>query len=177
MTNNVGVGAGGLLIPKAQRHEMLRRMLRIRLFEERAVSLHSASQIPGPLHTSIGQEAEIVGACMALREDVYMTGNHRSHGHPIGKGAQLAPLMAELQGKKTGVCRGKGGSMHLAVFSVGSLGESGIVGTGWTCPAYAHIGIGGSIPSAELCALAFLRAASFIARSASMYWCVVVVSS
>lgn len=106
---------------------MLRRMLRIRLFEERAAALRS--QLPGFLHNSIGQEAEVVGACMALRENDYMTGNHRSHGHPIGKGAELAPLMAELFGKSTGVCKGKGGSMHLAAFSVGSLGESGIVGS------------------------------------------------
>jgi len=107
--------------------EMLRRMLRIRLFDERAAKLRSV--LPGPLHNSIGQEAEIVGACMALREDDYMTGNHRSHGHPIGKGVDLRPLMAELYGKATGVCGGKGGSMHLAVFSAGSLGEAGIVGS------------------------------------------------
>jgi len=86
-------------------------------------------QIPSGGHLAIGQEAEIVGACMALRDDDYMTGNHRSHGHPIGKGAPLAPLMAELLGKRTGCCRGKGGSMHLAVFSHGSVGESGIVGS------------------------------------------------
>lgn len=107
--------------------EILKRMLRIRLFDEAAARIRTA-HIPGSLHNAIGQEGEIVGACMALREDDYMTGNHRSHGHPIGKGARLAPLMAELFGKKTGVCRGKGGSMHLAVFSLGSLGESGIVG-------------------------------------------------
>jgi pyruvate dehydrogenase E1 component alpha subunit len=65
---------------------------------------------------------------MALRDDDYITGSHRSHGHPIGKGAAVAPLMAELFGKVTGVCGGKGGSMHLAAFSVGSLGESGVVG-------------------------------------------------
>lgn len=110
-----------------QSHEILRRMLRIRLFDERAAVLRP--KLSGVLHNSIGQEAEIVGACMALRDDDYMTGNHRSHGHPIGKGARLAPLMAELFGKQTGVCRGKGGSMHLAAFSVGSLGESGIVGS------------------------------------------------
>jgi acetoin:2,6-dichlorophenolindophenol oxidoreductase subunit alpha len=114
-------------LPKTQLHEMLVRMLRIRLFDERASSIKSA-QIPGFLHNSIGQEGEIVGACMALREKDYMTGNHRSHGHPIGKGIRLAPLMAELFGKQTGVCRGKGGSMHLAAFGAGSLGESGIVG-------------------------------------------------
>jgi TPP-dependent pyruvate/acetoin dehydrogenase alpha subunit len=104
-------------------------MLRIRIFDERASSIRVSAGLPGVLHNSIGQEAEIVGACMALRDDDYMTGNHRSHGHPIGKGAKLGPLMAELFGRKTGVCRGKGGSMHLAVFAAGSLGESGIVGS------------------------------------------------
>jgi acetoin:2,6-dichlorophenolindophenol oxidoreductase subunit alpha len=112
---------------KTELCEMLRRMLRIRYFDERASRVKS-SFIPGFLHNSIGQEGEIVGACMALRKDDYMTGNHRSHGHPIGRGIPLAPLMAELFGKKTGVCGGKGGSMHLAVVSAGSLGESGIVG-------------------------------------------------
>ncbi|MBV9603667.1 MAG: thiamine pyrophosphate-dependent dehydrogenase E1 component subunit alpha, partial [Solirubrobacterales bacterium] len=110
--------------------EMLRRMLRIRLFDEAAAGMQARGELPGPMHTSIGQEAEVVGACMALTDTDYMTGNHRSHGHPIGKGAALKPLMAELLGKATGVCRGHGGSMHLADFSVGSLGESGIVGAG-----------------------------------------------
>src|SRR5712664_826133 len=100
MATNVDARARGLPIPKARRHEMLRRMLKIRLFEERALSLQSTAQIPGGVHLSIGQEAEIVGACMALRDEDYITGNHRSHGHPIGKGAELAPLMAELLGKK-----------------------------------------------------------------------------
>lgn len=112
-----------------QLREMMRRMLRIRLFEERVCELVSDDTIQGGAHVAIGQEGEIVGACMALRESDYMTGNHRSHGHPIGKGAELAPLMAELLGKRTGICHGKGGSMHLADFSCGSLGESGIVGS------------------------------------------------
>ncbi|HEX7095002.1 MAG TPA: thiamine pyrophosphate-dependent dehydrogenase E1 component subunit alpha [Acidimicrobiales bacterium] len=110
--------------------EAHRRMLRIRLFEEAAIKLHKRGHIPGAIHTSIGQEAAIVGACLALRTDDTMTGHHRSHGHPIAKGADLEPLMAELLGRTTGVCKGKGGSMHLADFSVGSLGESGIVGAG-----------------------------------------------
>jgi len=122
-------GPGKRSLSNDELHEMLRRMLRIRLFEERASAMMSKSQLPGVLHNSIGQEAEIVGACMALRDGDYMTGNHRSHGHPIGKGVRLGPLMAELFGKSTGVCRGKGGSMHLADFSSGSLGESGIVGS------------------------------------------------
>lgn len=109
--------------------EMQRRMLRIRRFEETVRGLVKRGELPGAAHTSIGQEAEVVGACMAVREDDYMTGNHRSHGHPIGKGSPLAPLMAELLGRRTGICKGKGGSMHLADFSRGSLGESGIVGS------------------------------------------------
>jgi len=118
------------MVPKPLALEMLRRMLLIRIFEEHAVHIRTTSDaMPGFVHIAIGQEAEIVGACLALRQDDYITGNHRSHGHPIAKGAELGPLMAELLGKKTGVCRGKGGSMHLASFAVGSLGESGIVGS------------------------------------------------
>ncbi|KAA9148942.1 thiamine pyrophosphate-dependent dehydrogenase E1 component subunit alpha [Microbacterium lushaniae] len=104
-------------------------MTRIRYFDERASRMVKHGQIPGTVHTSIGQEAQVVGACMALADGDYMTGNHRSHGHPIGKGSPLGPLMAELVGKATGVCKGKGGSLHLADFRVGSLGESGIVGS------------------------------------------------
>lgn len=108
---------------------MQRRMIRIRLFDERASKMVKRGHIPGTVHTSIGQEAQVVGATMALRDGDYMSGNHRSHGHPIGKGSPLGPLMAELVGKATGVCKGKGGSLHLADFAVGSLGESGIVGS------------------------------------------------
>src|SRR5918998_6256714 len=108
---------------------MQRRMVRIRLFDERASKMVRRGQIPGTVHTSIGQEAQVVGACMALEDDDYMTGNHRSHGHPIGKGSPLGPLMAELVRKAAGICKGKGGSLHLADFSVGSLGESGIIGS------------------------------------------------
>lgn len=110
--------------------EAFNRMVRIRFFEETAERMHAQGAIVGSLHSSIGQEAEIVGACMALRADDYMMGNHRSHGHPIAKGAKIGPLMAEIFGKRTGICRGKGGSMHLADFSVGSIGETSIVGSG-----------------------------------------------
>ncbi len=118
-----------MTLPKETLLEMQRRMLRIRRFDERASKMVKRGQIPGTVHTSIGQEAQVVGACMALGAGDYMTGNHRSHGHPIGKGSPLGPLMAELVGKGTGICKGKGGSLHLADFSVGSLGESGIVGS------------------------------------------------
>lgn len=113
-------------LPKSVLLEMLRRMFRIRVFDEVASSVR-LQFIKGALHNSIGQEGEMVGACMALRSDDYITGTHRSHGHPIAKGVPLAPLMAELFGKNSGICRGKGGSMHLADFGKGCLGESGIV--------------------------------------------------
>jgi TPP-dependent pyruvate/acetoin dehydrogenase alpha subunit len=105
-------------------------MLRIRRFEEEGTRLFKEGEIPGAYHGSIGQEAAIVGACLALRDDDTMTGTHRSHGHPIGKGADLKALMAELMGKATGICKGRGGSMHLADNSVGIIGESAIVGGG-----------------------------------------------
>lgn len=115
---------------KAQQPEAYRRMVRIRKFEEEGTRLFRAGKIPGAFHASIGQEAAIVGACMALRDGDAMTGTHRSHGHPIGKGADLKALMAELMGKATGICKGRGGSMHLADNSVGIIGESAIVGGG-----------------------------------------------
>lgn len=110
------------------RIEMYTRMQRIRRFEQEVVKLMTRGRLTGGIHVSLGQEASAVGACMAVNRDDYMTGNHRSHGHPIAKGADIKPLMAELFGKRAGVCKGKGGSMHLADFSIGSLGESGIVG-------------------------------------------------
>jgi pyruvate dehydrogenase E1 component alpha subunit len=113
-----------------ERIEGLRRMLRIRRFEEAVAKAVRAGEIPGACHSSIGQEAAIVGACLALAETDCITGTHRSHGHPIGKGAALAPLMAELMGKASGICGGRGGSMHLADASVGIIGESAIVGGG-----------------------------------------------
>lgn len=133
--------------------EMQRRMLRIRLFDERASKMVKRGQIPGTVHTSIGQEAQVVGACMALRTDDYMTGNHRSHGHPIGKGSSLDPLMAELVGKATGICKGKGGSLHLADFSVGSLGESGI--TGSSIPIATGAGLSAQVLGSGRVALSF----------------------
>jgi acetoin:2,6-dichlorophenolindophenol oxidoreductase subunit alpha len=127
-------------LEKQQLIEMYRRLLRIRLFDEAAVELIKKGEVPGAAHTSIGQEGEIVGACMALRDDDYMVGNHRSHGHPIGKGADLKALMGELLGRKTGVNQGKGGSMHLADFKVGSVGETSIVGSGIPVAAGAALG-------------------------------------
>lgn len=117
-------------LTRTEELEAYRRMLRIRRFEEEGTRLYKAGRIPGAFHASIGQEATIVGACMALRNNDTMTGTHRSHGHPIGKGADLKVLLAELMGKETGICHGRGGSMHLADRSVGIIGESAIVGGG-----------------------------------------------
>jgi pyruvate dehydrogenase E1 component alpha subunit len=128
-------------------------MQRIRQFEEAGTKLYTAGKIPGAYHASIGQEAAIVGACMALRDDDYITGTHRSHGHPIGKGAKLDALMAELMGKATGICKGHGGSMHLADCSVGILGESAIVGGG--IPLAAGAAMSAKVRGTDQVSLAF----------------------
>jgi pyruvate dehydrogenase E1 component alpha subunit len=120
--------------------EMYRRMTRIRQFEQNARDLLLKGELRGAFHTSTGQEASIVGSCLALRDDDYMVGTHRSHGHPIGKGAKMDRLLAELMGKETGVDHGKGGSMHLSDFSIGSLGETSIVGSGLPVAAGAALG-------------------------------------
>ncbi len=117
------------MLEKPMLMEMLRRMLRIRHFEEAVINMVERGEIVGAAHSYIGEEAVAVGACLALRDDDWMTGNHRSHGHPIAKGGDVNKAMAELLGKSTGFCRGKGGSMHLADFSIGILGESGILGS------------------------------------------------
>ena len=106
---------------------MLRRMMLIRKFDETVKDLVQSAELVGMAHCYIGEEAVAVGACTALRDEDYITGNHRSHGHPISKGGDVRRAMAELLGKATGYCKGKGGSMHLADFDIGILGESGIV--------------------------------------------------
>jgi acetoin:2,6-dichlorophenolindophenol oxidoreductase subunit alpha len=136
-----------------QQREAYRRMVRIRKFEEEGTRLYIAGSIPGAYHASIGQEATIVGACMALRDDDAMTGTHRSHGHPIGKGAKLPALMAELMGKATGICKGRGGSMHLADNSVGIIGESAIVGGG--IPLATGVGLSAKVRKTDQVCLCF----------------------
>jgi pyruvate dehydrogenase E1 component alpha subunit len=140
-------------LTRAEQLEAYRRMLRIRRFEEEGTRLYKAGEIPGAYHASIGQEATIVGACLALRDDDAMTGTHRSHGHPIGKGADLEGLMAELMGKQTGICKGRGGSMHLADFSVGIIGESAIVGGG--IPLATGCGLSAKVRGTDQVALCF----------------------
>jgi TPP-dependent pyruvate/acetoin dehydrogenase alpha subunit len=119
-----------MALPNPDRVALLRRVMTIRLFEESVKKQLQAGLIPGSVHLSIGHEGAIVGGCAALDEGDYVVGTHRSHGHPIAKGSKLGPLMAELMGRADGICKGKGGSMHLTDHSVGVMGESGIVGGG-----------------------------------------------
>jgi pyruvate dehydrogenase E1 component alpha subunit len=115
-------------------------MVRIRRFEERTEALFRAGELPGFVHLSIGQEACAAGMCAALRRDDYITSTHRGHGHTIAKGAPTDRMMAELFGKVTGSCRGKGGSMHIADFSVGMLGANGVVAGGVNLAVGATLG-------------------------------------
>lgn len=142
-----------MIFTSTQRLDAYRRMLRIRRFEEEGTRLFRGGKIPGAFHASIGQEAAIVGACMALGDYDLMTGTHRSHGHPIGKGADLKGLMAELMGKATGICKGRGGSMHLADNSVGIIGESAIVGGG--IPLATGCGLSAKVRRSTQIALCF----------------------
>ena len=108
--------------------ELLRRMWLIRAFEEKVSALYAAREIVGLLHLGIGQEAVAVGGCSLLDADDAVYGGHRSHGHAIAKGADLDRLMAELAGRATGYCRGKGGSMHVVAAETGFVTASGVVG-------------------------------------------------
>jgi pyruvate dehydrogenase E1 component alpha subunit len=109
---------------------MHRKMLQIRLFEEKVFELYGQNLVPGTIHLYAGEEAVAVGVCSNLRKDDYITSTHRGHGHCIAKGADLKRIMAEILGKKTGYCKGKGGSMHIADFSIGMLGATAVVGAG-----------------------------------------------
>ena len=105
-------------------------MKTIRLFEERAIVEFEKGNIPGFVHTSDGQEAVAVGLCMHLSDNDLIGSTHRGHGHSIAKGCDVSKMMQEIMGKATGLCKGKGGSMHIADFSKGMLGANAIVGGG-----------------------------------------------
>jgi pyruvate dehydrogenase E1 component alpha subunit len=119
-----------LALPKEKLAEMYRKMFEIRCFEEKVFELYGQNLIPGTIHLYAGEEAVAVGVCSSLRKDDYITSTHRGHGHCIAKGAELKRTMAEILGKKTGYCKGKGGSMHIADFNVGMLGATAVVGAG-----------------------------------------------
>jgi len=118
------------LVEKAKLLEMYRQMLTIRFFEEKVFELYGQNLVPGTIHLYAGEEAVAVGVCANLRKNDYITSTHRGHGHCIAKGARLDKTMAEILGRKTGYCKGKGGSMHIADFSIGMLGATAVVGAG-----------------------------------------------
>ncbi len=110
--------------------QIYKTMQKIRRFELEAENLFKSGNITGLIHLYLGQEAIATGVCANLKKDDYITSNHRGHGHCIAKGADPNFMMAELLGKKTGYCKGKGGSMHIADFGIGIVGANGIVGGG-----------------------------------------------
>src|SRR3989304_5827433 len=118
------------MVEKAKLFEMYRQMLTIRFFEEKVFELYGQNLVPGTIHLYAGEEAVAVGVCSNLRRDDYITSTHRGHGHYIAKGGGLDKTMAEILGRKTGYCKGKGGSMHIADFSIGMLGATAVVGAG-----------------------------------------------
>lgn len=109
---------------------LLKDMLRIRRFEEKVLQCASEGRLRASTHSYIGQEAIAAGTCLALRENDLIASTHRGHGHCIARGGRLDMMMAELLGRKTGYCKGKGGSMHIADLDIGILAANGIVGGG-----------------------------------------------
>ncbi len=118
------------MIEKSKLIEMYQRMLEIRFFEEKVFELYGQNLVPGTIHLYAGEEAVATGVCANLLKDDYITSTHRGHGHCIAKGADLGKALAEILGRKTGYCKGKGGSMHIADFGIGMLGASAVVGAG-----------------------------------------------
>lgn len=118
-------------ITKQAKLDIFEKMILVRAFEEKAGEIFKQNLIPGFIHLSIGEEASSVGTCSVLRKDDYVVSTHRGHGHLIGKGADPKRMFAELMGKTSGYCKGKGGSMHIADFSIGILGANGVVGGGF----------------------------------------------
>jgi pyruvate dehydrogenase E1 component alpha subunit len=122
--------AGNLALTKDALVPLLRQMLLIRRMEERLSADFHAGKLPGAVHLYIGQEAVAAGVCAHLRDSDTITSTHRGHGHFLAKGGSPRAMMAEIWGKKTGICRGMGGSMHVADVSKGILGANGIVAAG-----------------------------------------------
>jgi pyruvate dehydrogenase E1 component alpha subunit len=124
--------------------DALRAMLRIRLFEDRVRREFGKGDMPGFVHTYVGAEAVAVGVCTSLGDADLITSTHRGHGHCLAKGVPLGPIVAELYGRETGLCKGRGGSMHVADFSKGMLGANAIVGGG------ISLAVGGALAAQTL---------------------------
>ncbi|MDB4893772.1 MAG: dehydrogenase component [Firmicutes bacterium] len=109
------------------RLSLFRKMLQVRRFEQKAIEMYQRSVIHGTIHSCVGQEASTVGVIAALEAKDYVTSTHRGHGHSLAKGSRIPAMFAELFGRETGCCRGRGGSMHIADVAVGMLGCNAIV--------------------------------------------------
>jgi TPP-dependent pyruvate/acetoin dehydrogenase alpha subunit len=133
--------------------DLYERMFAIRQFEERSIAEFKAGTLPGFIHASVGQEAIPVGVCGHLRADDAITSTHRGHGHLIAKGCDIHGMFAELYGKETGLCRGRGGSMHIMDRAVGILGANGIVGGG--IPIAAGAGLAFQLQGSDQVVVAF----------------------
>lgn len=139
--------------------ELFRCMLRIRAFEERVIDLYARGLVHGLAHLYVGEEAVAAGVCATLRPEDYVVSTHRGHGHCIAKGADMRRMMAEIFGRETGYCRGKGGSMHIADLSKGILGAMGVVGAGM--PIAVGAGLGSKLrDSGQVCVCFFGDGAS-----------------
>lgn len=126
-------------VSKEQALKFYQTMCLIREFETSVKHDFLNGEIPGFVHLYIGEEAVATGICAALEDTDYIESTHRGHGHCIAKGADIDRMMAEIFGKETGLCKGKGGSMHIADFSVGMLGANGVVGGGYNLAAGAAL--------------------------------------
>lgn len=124
---------------KKQLLDMYERMLLIRGVEKQLSADFKAGQLPGAVHLYVGQEAVAVGMCQHLKDTDWITGTHRGHGHYLAKGGDPGTMMAEIYGKENGICKGMGGSMHVADFSKGIVGANGIVGGGLAITAGAAL--------------------------------------
>jgi pyruvate dehydrogenase E1 component alpha subunit len=140
-------------LDRAQLLEAYRRMRRIRSFEERLNDLVTAGKMGGFMHLYLGEEAVAVGVCSHLSDQDIVTSTHRGHGHCIAKGVGVPEMMAELFGRATGICKGKGGSMHIADLDKGMLGANGIVGAG--IPLATGAGLSAQLRGSTEVAVAF----------------------
>ncbi len=118
------------MIEKEKINWIYKKIFMIRFFEERIKKIAKEKTVPGYLHTCIGSEAICVGVMAALNQDDWISSTYRNHGHAIAKGCELNEITSEIYGRKTGICKGRGGSMHISDFSKGMLGSFGIVAAG-----------------------------------------------
>lgn len=121
--------------------ELYRTVYTIRVFETQCIKLYRQGLIIGYFHPYLGEEAIATGVCAALRKDDYIVSTHRGHGHCIARGGKLKKMVAEVLGRETGYCRGRGGSMHIADIEIGNIGANGIVGGGIPIGVGAGLGI------------------------------------